>query len=120
MPDPHALDDLKHPVPDWGDHGSGGTATRADFGVEELRLLIGRQQSLRRYVPLALDLLEENPLAEGEYYPGDLLHAVLNVDSNYWHAHRDQWERVDEIVESFAFAQARLRDALQAFRDRRI
>jgi hypothetical protein len=120
MPDPHTLDDLHDPVRGWGDDRPGGTATREEFGVEELRLLIARQQGLRRYVPLALDLLEENPLAEGDYYPGDLLHAILNVDGNYWHAHRDQWERVDEIVESFAFAQARLTEALQAFRARRI
>jgi hypothetical protein len=120
MPDPHALDDLKHPVRDWDGNGSVGTATQSDFGVEELRLLIGRQQSLRRYVPLAIEILEVNPLAEGDYYPGDLLHAVLGVDGNYWHAHRDQWERVGEIVESFTFAQARLTDALQAFRNRRI
>ena len=120
MPDPHTLDDLKHPVRDWNDHGSVGTATRSDFGVEELRLLIGRQQSLRRYVPLAIDILERNPLAEGDYYPGDLLHAVLNVDVNYWHANREQWERMAEIVESFTFAQARLSDALQAFHARRV
>lgn len=120
MPDPHTLDDLQDPIRGWGEHGSTGAATASDFGVEELRLLISRQQSLRRYVPLAIDILEQNPLAEGAYYPGDLLHAVLNVDVNYWHAHRDQWERMTEIVESFTFAQARLSDALQAFHARRV
>jgi hypothetical protein len=120
MPDPHTLDDLKHPVRGWGEHGSVGTALQPEFGVEELRLLIGRQQSLRRYVPLAIEILEQNPLAEGDYYPGDLLQAVLSVDPNYWRAHRDQWERADEIAESFFFAQARLAEPLQAFRARRI
>ncbi len=114
MPDPHTLDDLRN-APQSAASTPGG-----EFGVEELRLLVGRQQSLSRYVPLVLDVLEQNPLAEGDYYPGDLLHAVLGVDAEYWRANRDQWERVDEIVEAFAFAQARLTDAVQAFRTRRL
>lgn len=119
MPDPHALDDLREPQ--WQDGGVRvATGVGEELGVEELRLLIGRQKSLHRYVPRALDLLEANPLAEGDYYPGDLLHAVLQVDPEYWRANRAEWERADEIVESLAFAQARLSDALQAFRARRL
>jgi hypothetical protein len=120
MPDPHTLDDLQQPVRAWSEGGPAATATSSEFGVEELRLLITRQHSLHRYVPLALEILEENTLAEGDYYPGDLLQAVLSVDPNYWRAHRDQWERADEIAESFFFAQARLAEPLQAFRARRI
>jgi hypothetical protein len=115
MPDPHTLEDLKRSS---GNGGRVATSPQSQLSVEDLRLLIGRDQSLSRYVPQAIDLLEENPLAEGDYYPGDLLHAVLDVDVNYWRAHRDQWERVDEIVETYAFAQTRLNAALQAFRDR--
>jgi hypothetical protein len=119
MPDPHALDDLRQPQ--WqGDAGQIATSARDDLSVEELRLLIARQKSLPRYVPRALDLLEQNPLAEGDYYPGDLLQAVLNVDVEYWRANREQWERADELVDSLAFAQARLADAFRAFRARRI
>lgn len=116
MPDPHTLEDLKR------SGGSGGVATspQSQLSVEDLRLLIAREQSLSRYVPQAIDLLEENPLAEGDYYPGDLLQAVLDVDVTYWRANRDQWERVDEIVETYAFAHNRLSAALQAFRDRRL
>jgi hypothetical protein len=115
MPDPHTLEDLKRPA------GYGAVATSTQqLAVEDLRLLIAREHSLSRYVPQAIELLEENPLAEGDYYPGDLLHAVLDVDITYWRAHRDQWERVDEIVETYAFAHSRLSTALQSFRDRRI
>lgn len=116
MPDPHTLEDLRRA----GRNGGVATTPQSQLAVEDLRLLIAREQSLSRYVPLAIELLEENPLAEGDYYPGDLLHAVLDVDVNYWHAHRDQWERVDEIVETYAFAQSRLSAALQAFRGRRL
>jgi hypothetical protein len=119
MPDPHALDDLREPQ--WQDGDVRLAPARVDeLGVEELRILIARQKSLSRYVPRALDLLETNPLAEGDYYPGDLLHAVLHVDAEYWRANRAEWERADELVESLVFAQARLGDALQAFRARRL
>jgi hypothetical protein len=117
VPDPHALDDLREPDRQDGAVRVAGGAGE-DLGVEELRLLIGRQRSLARYVPLALDLLEANPLAEGDYYPGDLLHAVLQVEPEYWRANPTEWERAHELVELLAFAQARLGDALQAFRAR--
>jgi CDI immunity proteins len=119
MPDPHALDDLREPHWQDGDVRL-ATSSPDDLGVEELRLLISRQKSLGRHVPRALDLLEANPLAEGDYYPGDLLHAVLQVDIAYWRANRSEWERAHEIAESLAFAQSRLSDALQTFRTRRI
>jgi hypothetical protein len=116
MPDPHTLDDLRSARSD----GAVATSVRHGLGIEELRLLIAREQSLSRHVPQAIEVLEGNLLAEGDYYPGDLLHAVLDVDVTYWRAHRDQWERVDELVETFAFAQGRLTAPLQVFRARRL
>jgi hypothetical protein len=91
-----------------------------DFTVEELRVMIGRQLSLRSLVPIAIEILEENPLAEAGYYPGDLLQAVLEVDKQYWRSNRAQWDAVKEIAESFAYTQMRLNEALQTFRARPI
>jgi hypothetical protein len=89
-----------------------------DFTVEDLRILIGRQLSLRNLVPVAIEVLQENPLAEGRYYPGDLLQAVLEVDRQYWRSNREQWEAVSEIAESVAFAQMKLSEALLRFQAR--
>ena len=58
--------------------------------VEGLRLLIGQHESLDALVPLALERLESNPLAEGDYYPGDLLAAVLGVSGAHWHANHPE------------------------------
>jgi hypothetical protein len=33
---------------------------------------------------MALAVLREDPLAEGNYYPGDLLHAVLRLPDDAW------------------------------------
>lgn len=35
-------------------------------------------------MPRALRQLEENPLCRGDFYPGDLLSAVLRVDESFW------------------------------------
>ncbi|MDT8909991.1 contact-dependent growth inhibition system immunity protein [Amycolatopsis sp. PS_44_ISF1] len=45
--------------------------------VEDLRLLLGQQEGVEVLTPLALTKLEGNPLAEGDFYPGDLFEAVL-------------------------------------------
>lgn len=56
---------------------------------EDLRIMIGQGIGLRYLVPLALERLEADPLTEGDFYPGDLLTAVLRVDDSFWTAHLD-------------------------------
>jgi hypothetical protein len=51
-------------------------------------------------VPLALARLEVNPLAEGDFYPGDLLVAVLRVAPAYWQSHPDEAARLRTIAGS--------------------
>jgi hypothetical protein len=55
-----------------------------DFTAEDLRIMIGQQVGLRPLVELALDRLRLDPLAEGDFYPGDLLASVLRVDTAFW------------------------------------
>ncbi|MFE5586173.1 contact-dependent growth inhibition system immunity protein [Kitasatospora sp. NPDC056531] len=52
--------------------------------VEDLRLLIRQDVGLLHLLPMALELLQENPLAEGDLYPGDLLSAVLTRNPAVW------------------------------------
>src|SRR5512132_3556790 len=44
-----------------------------EFGVEDLRIMIGQNIGLPFLLPLALERLEEGPWASGDMYPGDLL-----------------------------------------------
>ena len=53
-----------------------------DFSVEDLRIMIGQGIGLAHLLPKALDILEETPLAEGDFFPGDLLDAVLRADAS--------------------------------------
>ncbi|MEU4693895.1 contact-dependent growth inhibition system immunity protein [Actinoplanes sp. NPDC023714] len=69
--------------------------------VEDLRVLLGQREGVPVLVPRALDILERDPLAEGDYYPGDLLNAVLNrVPGEYWAAHPGESARLRGLVDT--------------------
>ncbi|WP_460531543.1 contact-dependent growth inhibition system immunity protein [Chitinimonas naiadis] len=55
--------------------------------TEGVRLLIGQKIGLPYLVPIALNLLMDNPYAEGNFYPGDLLVSVLGIPESFWKAH---------------------------------
>lgn len=81
----------------WGDPPPGATAlmTRVHelrrkpigtMSAEDLRVLVAQKVGLDAVVPVALARLARDPLLEGEYYPGDVLAAVLGVPPSYWAA----------------------------------
>ena len=55
-----------------------------DFTVEDLRIMIGQNISLELLIPLAIERLKQNIMAEGDLYPGDLLQSVLRANESYW------------------------------------
>ena len=59
--------------------------------VEDLRLLIGQEIGTEHLLPLALEILRENPFAEGDCYAGDLLVNVLGVSRDFWKQNND-WQ----------------------------
>jgi CDI immunity proteins len=97
----------------WGDPPPGAThlmrtvhALRrrpvGELDVEDLRILLGQRIAPAVLVPLALDVLERDPLAEGDYYPGDLLVALLRTPAEYGIQHPDQAERLDGVLAAVA------------------
>ena len=95
----------------WGDPPADATPLAATvhrlrrvpidrLDVEGLRMLIGQKEGLDALVPLALDRLEADPLAEGDYYPGDLLAAVLAIPSAHWLAHARQRDRLSAVLDT--------------------
>ncbi len=68
------------------------------FSVEDLRLMIGQQFSLKHLIPLAIEQLRNDILAEGDLYPGDLLKNVLSVDKSFWIGHKHLWNEVAELI----------------------
>jgi hypothetical protein len=70
----------------------------ADFATEDLRIMIGQEIGLLFLVPLALEKLEQDPLAGGHCYPGDLLNAVLRIPESFWRIHYDMREALRRII----------------------
>ncbi len=86
-----------------------------EFTVEDLRILGGQKIGLRFLVPVALEAQEREPLAEGDYYPGDLLGAVLKAGGEFW---QQEWEwagRVGRVIERVREVPTELADDVAEF-----
>jgi contact-dependent growth inhibition (CDI) system CdiI-like immunity protein len=90
---------------DWGDPPADGSTlvTRctqlrrkplAELTVEDLRIMLGQEIGVPILLPLAIEILTADPLAEGDFYPGDLLVAVLRLPDSAWSGRADQRERL--------------------------
>ncbi|MGW4894388.1 contact-dependent growth inhibition system immunity protein [Kitasatospora sp. NPDC004240] len=58
-----------------------------ELTIEDLRLLIGQNVGLAHLLPLAVEVLRDDPMAEGDLYEGDLLSAVLTRSADAWRDH---------------------------------
>ena len=66
--------------------------------VEDLRLMIHQGFALEYLIPLAMEKLMENILAEGNLYKGDLLLAVVNSRQDYWDKSLGQKQKLVELI----------------------
>jgi len=69
-----------------------------DFTVEDLRIMIGQNIGLDYLVPLAIEVLNEDLFAEGDYYEGDLLKNVLNIAPCFWANNKTYWEIINSLL----------------------
>jgi CDI immunity proteins len=70
-----------------------------EYKVEDLRITIGQNLGLEYLVPLALEQLQEDPFAEGAYFPGDLLVTVLGAKGEFWQAHPELRDHIATVAE---------------------
>jgi len=63
-----------------------------DFTIEDLRIMIGQNIGLIYLIPVAIEELKNNILAEGDFYEGDLLKMVLTSKVNYWINEKSNWK----------------------------
>ncbi len=71
-----------------------------EYTIEDLRIMIGQNLGLSYLIPIALEELEKDILAEGDFYEGDLLHNVLESDTNYWKKEKGNWDHIINLCES--------------------
>ncbi|MFG2013188.1 contact-dependent growth inhibition system immunity protein [Micromonospora sp. NPDC048868] len=70
----------------------------AEFTVEDLRIMLGQQIGVSALLPLAVQVLLRDPLAEGDYHPGDLLFTVLRLSNSAWSDFRAERKRLASTV----------------------
>ncbi len=70
-----------------------------EFEIEDLRIMIGQNIGLKFLVPIAIEELKENILAEGDYYEGDLLKAVLTSEVSFWTERVDLLDELDKLIQ---------------------
>ncbi|MGC4042344.1 MAG: contact-dependent growth inhibition system immunity protein [Armatimonas sp.] len=63
----------------------------------DLRILLGQNIGTEFLIPLALEVLERQPLINAELYPGDLLEYVLHREDSFWIEHPEWKERTQRI-----------------------
>lgn len=69
-----------------------------EYRIEDLRIMIGQNIGLNFLIPLAIEQLNVNLFAEGDYYEGDLLQVVLSSNKEYWINHKDNWLTIIELI----------------------
>lgn len=69
-----------------------------EFSVEDMRIMIGQQIGLEYLIPLAVEQLTIDILAEGDFYPGDLLTAVVRVEKTFWSEHAQLLNEINELI----------------------
>ncbi|MGV9676522.1 contact-dependent growth inhibition system immunity protein [Nocardia sp. NPDC003482] len=78
-----------------------GAQAQADlFSAEYLRILLGQNEVTAVLLPLVLTVLERNPLAEGDYYPGDLLTTTVRIPAEMWKAGAKAPVRLHAVIDS--------------------
>jgi len=69
-----------------------------DFTVEDFRLMVSQNIALDYLIPLAIEVLTDDLFAEGDYYEGDLLNAVLTIEKGFWLTHPEYWEEIKKMI----------------------
>jgi hypothetical protein len=68
------------------------------FATEDLRIMIGQQNSLDFLIPLALETLTGNLFAEGDFFPGDLLKTLLELPTTFWNDNKAYWQALNNLI----------------------
>ena len=87
------------------------------FTTEDLRIMLGQKFSVIYLLPLAIEALEKNPLAEGDFYPGDLLQSVLLLPKEEWINNNECLKKANTIIKRLSDIPKELNDALKHFNE---
>jgi hypothetical protein len=69
-----------------------------NFTTSDLRLMIGQKFGLQFLIPLALEKLQDDVFLEADFYEGDLLSNILNVDTSFWNDNESIWTALSKLI----------------------
>ena len=70
------------------------------FTTEDLRIMIGQQIGLDYLIPLALEVLADDLFTEGDFFEGDLLKSVVDIQRVFWTDNPELWQRLNKLMEN--------------------
>ena len=94
---------------DWGDPSTAPTnlvrrcielskVPVGSFTLSDLRVMIGQQFGLPFLIPIAIERLQGDIFVEADYFEGDLLSNVLDVDTVFWKDNQDYWTQLNHLI----------------------
>lgn len=72
--------------------------TTDKLSYEEIRLMIGQKIGLKNLLPVAVSILEKNPLIEVTFFEGDLLKQLLRLDVAEWKDNKTDLDNFRKII----------------------
>jgi len=69
-----------------------------EFSIDDIRFMIGQEIGLQYVLILAIELLKENILTEGNYYEGDLLNSIFQIKKENWKDITKHWDTIDLLI----------------------
>ncbi len=66
---------------------------------EEIRCLIGQKTGLKYLLPIAVDILKNEPLIDITYFEGDLLLTLLRLEISDWKSNQNELEQFIIILQ---------------------
>lgn len=72
--------------------------TITKLSYEEIRLMIGQKIGLKYLLPVAVSILEKNPLIEVTFFKGDLLIQLLRLDIADWKDNKTDLDKFITII----------------------
>ena len=70
----------------------------AKLTIEQIRLLISQKIGIEYLIGVALEKLERNILAEGDFYKGDLLVTVSSLPTEFWNKNQAEFQTFKNLV----------------------
>ena len=68
--------------------------------VEDYRYLVGQKTGLDIILPKVFEILQHDIKVSGDFYDGDLLNSVLQINADFWKQHKDLYNTVCMLIKN--------------------